>query len=92
MRFFIDGSKKDLIESFFIFLIDRSFAVISSNEKFSFKKVKLSALYCFNIQFLPLIESEFIYYKYLLLILLYFDFYGGQMNLPQIHCLNLLLL
>ena len=63
-KFLIDGFKKELISSFLIFLIDKSFDVISSNEKVSFIKAKSFSLYLLKIHFLPLTESEFIYYKY----------------------------
>ena len=40
--------------------------VISSKEKFSFKKFSFLSLYFLRTQFFPLTESEFIYYIYLL--------------------------
>jgi len=52
--FLIEGSKKTFISSFFIFLIDKSLAVISSKKKFSLKKFISSELNFFKIQFLPL--------------------------------------
>ena len=60
-RFLIDGSKKDLIESFFIFLIDRIFAVISSKKNFplNIQNKLIQIFYISNFSLIVIIHSFF---------------------------------